>query len=213
MPGPRLDRAISHRNKRNRCRPAWRPGDPDRLRATDLARCAAATFPDLKIVAAHFGYPWHLELLAMALHKTNISIDISGSAPRYIPTEVIRDMKGRLQDQFLFGSDSPFIQPQRCLDEGRVAAEQELILEPALHVAYDLGRDVARRRPGDVDGDVGLVQGHREQLQVPRVAEMRGDDFEVGKGGRGASSQIGRAKSIRIPWPPGWPAPIPLVPV
>src|SRR5207249_8774255 len=76
------------------------------------------------------------------------------------------------------------IQAPLRLDEGRVAAEQELILEPALHVAYDLGRDVARRRPGDVDGDVGLVQGHREQLQVPRVAEMRGDDFEVGKGGR-----------------------------
>jgi len=77
----------------------------------------AAAFPDLKIIAAHFGYPWHLELLAMALHKTNIHIDISGWAPRYIPTEVMRDMKGRLQDQFVFGSDYPFIQPQRCLDE------------------------------------------------------------------------------------------------
>src|SRR5256885_12761461 len=38
----------------------------------------AAAFPDLQIIAAHFGYPWPLELLAMALHKTNISIDISG---------------------------------------------------------------------------------------------------------------------------------------
>jgi predicted TIM-barrel fold metal-dependent hydrolase len=77
----------------------------------------AATFPDLQIIAAHFGYPWHLELLAMALHKTNIYIDISGWAPRYIPIEVMRDMKGRLQDQFLFGSDYPFIQPKRCLEE------------------------------------------------------------------------------------------------
>jgi len=77
----------------------------------------AAAFPDLQIIAAHFGYPWHLELLAMALHKTNINIDISGWAPRYIPVEVMRDMKGRLQDQFVFGSDYPFIQPQRCLDE------------------------------------------------------------------------------------------------
>ena len=88
----------------------------------DLARpilldAPAAAFPDLKIIAAHFGYPWHLELLAMALHKTNIHIDISGWSPRYIPTEVVRDMKGRLQDQFLFGSDYPFIQPQRCLEE------------------------------------------------------------------------------------------------
>ncbi|HET6310903.1 MAG TPA: amidohydrolase family protein [Candidatus Nitrosotalea sp.] len=77
----------------------------------------AASFPDLQIIAAHFGYPWHLELLAMALHKTNIYIDISGWAPRYIPMEVMRDMKGRLQDQFLFGSDYPFIQPKRCLEE------------------------------------------------------------------------------------------------
>jgi uncharacterized protein len=88
----------------------------------DLARpilldAPAAAFPDLKIIAAHFGYPWHLELLAMALHKTNIYIDISGWSPRYIPTEVLRDMKGRLQDQFLFGSDYPFIEPKRCLDE------------------------------------------------------------------------------------------------
>ena len=77
----------------------------------------AASFPDLKIIAAHFGYPWHLELMAMALHKTNIYIDISGWAPRYIPPEVMRDMKGRLQDQFIFGSDYPFIDPKRCLDE------------------------------------------------------------------------------------------------
>ena len=77
----------------------------------------AAAFPDLKIIAAHFGYPWHLELLAMALHKTNIYIDISGWAPRYIPIEVMRDMKGRLQDQIVFGSDYPFIHPKRCLDE------------------------------------------------------------------------------------------------
>jgi hypothetical protein len=77
----------------------------------------AASFPGLNVIAAHFGYPWHLELLAIALHKTNVFIDISGWAPKYIPTEVVREMKGRLQNQFLFGSDYPFIQPQRCLEE------------------------------------------------------------------------------------------------
>lgn len=77
----------------------------------------AAAFPSLNVIAAHFGYPWHLELLAIALHKTNVFIDISGWAPKYIPAEVIREMKGRLQNQFVFGSDYPFIQPQRCLEE------------------------------------------------------------------------------------------------
>ena len=88
----------------------------------DLARPilldpVAAAFPRLQLVAAHFGYPWHTEMLAIALHKTNVWIDISGWAPRYIPAEVVREMKGRLQDRFLFGSDYPFIQPTRCLDE------------------------------------------------------------------------------------------------
>jgi len=77
----------------------------------------AAGFPSLNVIAAHFGYPWHTELLAMALHKTNVYIDISGWAPKYIPAEVVREMKGRLQNQFLFGSDYPFIQPARCLEE------------------------------------------------------------------------------------------------
>lgn len=77
----------------------------------------AAAFPGLNVIAAHFGFPWHLELLAIALHKTNVYIDISGWAPKYIPPEVIREMKGRLQSQFLFGSDYPFIRPERCLDE------------------------------------------------------------------------------------------------
>jgi len=92
----------------------------------------AASFPSLNVIAAHFGYPWHAELLAMALHKTNIYIDISGWAPRYIPAEVIRDMKGRLQDQFVFGSDYPFIQPKRCLDELATLEIPEPVLQKLL---------------------------------------------------------------------------------
>jgi predicted TIM-barrel fold metal-dependent hydrolase len=38
----------------------------------------AAAHPALTVVAAHFGWPWHMELVAMALHKTNVYIDISG---------------------------------------------------------------------------------------------------------------------------------------
>ena len=92
----------------------------------------AAAFPDLQIVAAHFGYPWHLELLAMALHKTNIWIDISGWAPRYIPAEVMRELGGRLQDQFLFGSDLPFVDPERCLRELEATDLRPEVLEKLL---------------------------------------------------------------------------------
>jgi predicted TIM-barrel fold metal-dependent hydrolase len=77
----------------------------------------AAAYPGLTVVAAHFGWPWHLDLIAMALHKTNVYIDISGWSPRRIPAEVIRELRGRLRGQFVWGSDYPFITPERCLDE------------------------------------------------------------------------------------------------
>jgi predicted TIM-barrel fold metal-dependent hydrolase len=77
----------------------------------------AAAYPDLTVVAAHFGYPWHLELAAIALHKTNVYIDISGWSPRRIPPEVVRELRGRLSGQFLWGSDFPFLTPERCLAE------------------------------------------------------------------------------------------------
>jgi predicted TIM-barrel fold metal-dependent hydrolase len=77
----------------------------------------AAAHPELTVVAAHFGWPWHMDLIAIALHKTNVYIDISGWSPRRIPAEVIRELSGRLSEQFLWGSDFPFFAPERCLRE------------------------------------------------------------------------------------------------
>ena len=77
----------------------------------------AAAHPGLTIVAAHFGWPWHMELIAIALHKTNVFIDISGWSPRRIPAEVISELRGRLSGQFIWGSDFPFLTPERGLDE------------------------------------------------------------------------------------------------
>jgi predicted TIM-barrel fold metal-dependent hydrolase len=77
----------------------------------------AAAHPGLTVVAAHFGWPWHMDLLAIALHKTNVYIDISGWSPKRIPPEVVRELSGRLSAQFVWGSDFPFIAPERCLAE------------------------------------------------------------------------------------------------
>jgi uncharacterized protein len=46
-----------------------------------------------------------------------VYIDISGWSPRRIPPEVIRELRGRLSGQFLWGSDFPFLTPERCLAE------------------------------------------------------------------------------------------------
>jgi hypothetical protein len=77
----------------------------------------AAAHPELTVVAAHFGWPWQMDLIAVALHKTNVYIDISGWSPKRIPPEVVRELTSRLSGQFLWGSDFPFISPERCLAE------------------------------------------------------------------------------------------------
>ena len=43
----------------------------------------AADYPELTIISAHPGWPWQEEQLAMARHKGNVYLDLSGWAPRY----------------------------------------------------------------------------------------------------------------------------------
>jgi predicted TIM-barrel fold metal-dependent hydrolase len=69
----------------------------------------AARFPRLQIVMAHPAWPWQDEQLAVALHKANTWIDLSGWSPRHFAPQLVRDLQGRLQDRVLFGTDYPFI--------------------------------------------------------------------------------------------------------
>ena len=77
----------------------------------------AARHPNTPVVLAHVGWPWHLEALAMALHKTNVYIDISGWRYRYLPEDVRREMRRRLRGQVCFGTDYPMFDPEACLAE------------------------------------------------------------------------------------------------
>jgi predicted TIM-barrel fold metal-dependent hydrolase len=77
----------------------------------------SADHPELVIVAAHPGWPWHDELLSVMLHKPNVWMDLSGWAPRYLPESVVRYADTLLQDRVLFGTDYPVISPERWLAE------------------------------------------------------------------------------------------------
>ncbi len=75
----------------------------------------AARYPELPVIMAHFGWPWHLEAVAIALHKANVYLELSGWAPRYVPDEVVREAEGRLSERVLFGSDAPFFGAEKVL--------------------------------------------------------------------------------------------------
>ena len=57
----------------------------DKLRYSDamLLDDVAADFPELTIVMAHPAVPWVDSQIAIATHKTNVYIDLSGWSPKY----------------------------------------------------------------------------------------------------------------------------------
>ena len=75
----------------------------------------AADFPELDIILAHPSFPWQEEALAIAVHKPNVYIDLSGWSPKYFPEILVQYINTRLKDKMLFGSDYPLITPDRWL--------------------------------------------------------------------------------------------------
>lgn len=97
----------------------------------------AGDFPDLKIIGAHPAWPWHDELLAIAVHKANVYMDLSGWSPKYFPPSVVHYANTLLQDKCLFGSDYPLLAPERWLKD---FAELELKPEVRQKILFENAR-------------------------------------------------------------------------
>ncbi len=82
----------------------------------------AIDFPDLRIIMAHPAFPWQEEALAVAQHKPNVYIDLSGWSPKYFPEILVRYANTLLKKKMLFGSDWPAITPDRWLADFETAA-------------------------------------------------------------------------------------------
>jgi predicted TIM-barrel fold metal-dependent hydrolase len=82
----------------------------------------AADFPALDIVLAHPAVPWHHEALSIAVHKSNVWIDLSGWSPKYFPEEVVRYANSLLRERTLFGTDYPLLTPDRWLADAETTA-------------------------------------------------------------------------------------------
>lgn len=87
----------------------------------------AADFPDLTIIACHPSWPFQEEMLAVLLHKGNVYNELSGWMPKYFPESLAREVNGRLQDKFMFGSDYPALSPERWLREFEERYDPEVV--------------------------------------------------------------------------------------
>ncbi len=93
----------------------------------------ASNFPNLTIIAAHPGWPWVDEMTAVALHKGNVYWEMSGWAPKYFPEGLRRDIRGRLRDKVMFGSDYPSMSYDRIFKEWEELGYSDEVMEQVFH--------------------------------------------------------------------------------
>jgi predicted TIM-barrel fold metal-dependent hydrolase len=75
----------------------------------------AVDFPAMPIVIAHPSFPWQENALAVATHKPQVYIDLSGWSPKYFSPLLVQYANGLLKKKMLFGSDFPALTPERWL--------------------------------------------------------------------------------------------------
>ena len=86
-----------------------------KLRYSDpmLLDDVAADFADLTVVMAHPAVPWVDAQIAIASHKANCYVDLSGWSPKYFPPQLVRALGRQLRTKALFGTDHPYITLER----------------------------------------------------------------------------------------------------
>jgi len=79
----------------------------------------ALTFPELKIVGGHIGYPWTDEMIALAWKHEHVYIDTSAYLPRYYPPQLLHFMNTYGQDKVLFGTNFPMLALDECASQAK----------------------------------------------------------------------------------------------
>ncbi len=78
----------------------------------------AMNFPDLKIVMAHMGHPWHEDCITVIRKHPNVYADVSGQF--YRPWQMYNGMRlafeWSVMHKLLFASDWPLTTPQETID-------------------------------------------------------------------------------------------------
>jgi predicted TIM-barrel fold metal-dependent hydrolase len=75
----------------------------------------AVDFPEMPIIMAHPSFPWQDEAISVCLHKPTVYIDLSGWSPKYFSPTLIQYANSLLKTKVLFGSDYPWITPDRWM--------------------------------------------------------------------------------------------------
>lgn len=93
---------------------------------------AAARFPELRVLAARPAWPWQEEMIAVLLHKANVSYEIHGWGPRQLTPELKREIGRRLQDRVMFGCDFPVLEYEKVVTDWKSLGYPPEVVEKIL---------------------------------------------------------------------------------
>jgi uncharacterized protein len=93
----------------------------------------AARFPELKILAGRPAWPWQDDMIAILLHKANVSYEVHGWSPKYFTPALKKEIGGRLQDRVMFGWDWPTLTLERLMDDWRGLGYSDDVYEKVFH--------------------------------------------------------------------------------
>lgn len=93
----------------------------------------AARRPELHIIAGRPAWPWQDEMIAVMLHKPNVSCELHGWSPKYFTESLKHDIPRRLRERVMFGADYPLFRYERLLADWRALGYDDAILEKVFH--------------------------------------------------------------------------------
>jgi len=96
-------------------------------------------FPELRVVAAHTGWPWVEELISLSLVYPNLYIGTTAHAPRYWDPALVHYMNTRGIGKVLWGTDWPVVEPKASREQVEALnlkeeAKAQLLREVAIRV-------------------------------------------------------------------------------
>ena len=93
----------------------------------------AARYSKLKILAARPAYPWQDEMIAILVHKANVSYELHGWGPRQFTPALKKEIRGRMQDRVMFGCDFPVLRYEKVIGDWQAEGYPPEVLEKVLH--------------------------------------------------------------------------------
>jgi uncharacterized protein len=93
----------------------------------------AAHYPQLRVLAARPAYPWQDEMIAVLLHKGNVSYELHGWGPRHFQPSLKKEIGQRLQDRVMFGCDFPMLKFEKVIADWHAEGYSAAVLQKVLY--------------------------------------------------------------------------------